>query len=103
MYGRPIMALLGLVLSLLVAACGGGTEAQVRKAAAQWFTDSEKAAGQVVREVKTSTPMQADMGGVAGWEVSVSGIEDSTGQTRTVFLFVDGSSLKVTEMGAGSE
>jgi hypothetical protein len=101
-YHRPVMALLGLVIALIAAACGGGSETQIRKTAAQWFTDSEKAAGQAVREVTTTTPMQADMGGVRGWEVSVSGIEDATGQTRTVFLFIDGSTLKVTEMASGS-
>jgi hypothetical protein len=103
MYGRPILALLGLVISLIVAACGGANETQLRKTAAEWFSQHEKEAGQVVREVKTTQPMRADNNGVAGWEVQVTGTEDSTGATKVVYLFIDGSTGKVTLMGEGQE
>ncbi len=98
------MALLGLVFALVVAACSGGvSDAQARKIAAQWFSDAEKAAGEVAREVKTSDPLKADMNGVAGWEVQVSGTEDSTGALKIVYVFVDAATGEVTKMGEGVE
>lgn len=101
---RPVRALLALVVVLTVAACGGGvSDAQARKIAAEWFSDSEKAAGEVVREVKTTDPLRADMNGVAGWEVQVSGTQDSTGALKVVYLFVDSGSGEVTKMGEGVE
>lgn len=104
MYGRPVMALLGLVLALVVAACGGGvSDAQARKIAAEWFSDAEKAVGEVVREVKTTEPLKADMNGVSGWEVQVSGTQDSTGALKVVYLFVDAATGEVTKMGEGTE
>jgi hypothetical protein len=104
MHHRPVMALLGLVVALVVAACGGGvSDNQARKIAAEWFSDTEKAAGGVVREGKTTDPLRADMNGVAGWEVQVSGTEDATGSLKVVYLFVDGATGEVTKMGEGRE
>jgi ABC-type glycerol-3-phosphate transport system substrate-binding protein len=96
--------LLGLAVALVVAACGGGvSDAQARKIAAEWFSDAEKAAGEVVREVKTTDPLRADMNGTAGWSVQVSGTEDSTGALKIVFVFVDSATGEVTKMGEGVE
>jgi hypothetical protein len=104
MYGRPVMALLALVIATIVAACGGGmSEAQIRKTAATWFSDREKAAGQVVRDVRTTDPMRADYNGIPGWEIQVTGVEDGTGTTKVVYLFVDGASGAVSLMGEGEE
>jgi hypothetical protein len=104
MYHRPIMALLGLVVALVVTACGGGvSDGQARKIAAKWFADAEKAAGEVVREVKTTDPLKADMNGVSGWEVQVSGTQDSTGSLKVVYLFVDAATGEITKMGEGVE
>jgi hypothetical protein len=107
MYGPPKMARQTLAVALVlvvVAGCGGGmSEAQVRKIAAEWFSTSETAAGQVVRKVTTTAPAKASMGGIDGWEIQVSGTEDSTGAVKSVFLFVDGSTGKVTEMASASE
>lgn len=101
---RPVMALLGLVVALVVAACGGGmSEAQLRKTAAEWLTNTEKAEGKVVRDVTTTQPLRADMNGTPGWEVQVSGTEDGTGLRRIVYLFVDGATGEVTKMGEGVE
>jgi hypothetical protein len=101
---RAALALAGLVVVLVLAACGGGvSDAQARKIAAEWFSDTEKAAGEVVREVRTTDPLKADMNGISGWEVQVSGTEDSTGALKIVFLFVDGASGEVTKMGEGTE
>jgi len=104
MYHRPVMALLGLVVALVVAACGGGvSDGQARKIAAEWFSDAEKAAGEVAREVRTTDPLKADMNGIAGWEVQVSGTEDSTGALKIVYLFVNAATGEVTKMGEGTE
>ncbi len=104
MYHRPVTALLGLVVALVVAACGGGvSDGQARKIAAEWFSDAEKTAGEVVREVRTTDPLKADMNGVTGWEVQVSGTQDSTGTLKVVYLFVDATSGEVTKMGEGVE
>ena len=101
---RLRLALLGLAVALVMAACGGGvSDTQARKIAAEWFSDSEKAAGEVVREVRTTEPLRADMNGVAGWEVQVSGTQDSTGSLKIVYLFVDSATGQVTKMGEGTE
>ena len=98
------LALLAILLTL-TACTSPLDQADVRKAATDYFAQAPHEGDVTPRDVSITSIMPVTRDGVAGWDVSISGrivlpgLPD--GYLEAMTLFVDGSSGAVTEIPAG--